>query len=228
MSNLKNDLKSSCVNSAVNAALKRISNHKFCIAADENLLTEQETLRWIFCAGRESETFPKILENMLDYCDIEVISKILRENLDDEYGNGNPDHAHFKHYLDLLKKLNVSVGDFESYNEKSGIALALQLAKSVSKSRNLPLALGYMLVNEGMTPITYSAIRKSCKKHFPFLKTPFFDMHIEVDEAHVADLFIAVDNLPPEDIDEVLFGIDLGERGMAVLLDEVIGTFDNE
>jgi pyrroloquinoline quinone (PQQ) biosynthesis protein C len=183
-------------------------------------------LRWVKCTGRESRTFPKILENILDYCRHPVVRAVLQHNLDDEYGNGNPEYAHYNHYLHLLDKLNIPRDTFEEYEEKAGIRLAVDLAISISASGNLPRALGYMIVNEGMTPITYSAVQKGLIKYFPKLKTQFFNMHISVDEQHVEDLYRAIAELPAEDLPEILLGIQLGERGMAVLLDEVIGVFD--
>lgn len=207
-------------------SLLRIEDHPFIKRAHMGLLTEEEALRWVKCAGRESRTFPKILEQMLGHCQHPEIREILQSNLDDEYGNGNPEHAHYMHYLHLLDKLGVGRENFESYPEKAGIRLAVDLALSISASPNLPRALGYMLVNEGMTPITYSAVRAALLPYFPSLKTTFFDMHISVDEQHVADLYRAVDELPPSALDDVLFGVKVGERGMAVLLDEVVGLFD--
>lgn len=205
-------------------ALYRIEQHPFNLHATRHSV--QIGYRWLKCAGRESRTFPVILQQMLDHCSDEHIRKILRENLDDEHGNGNPEHAHFRHYLHLLDKLNIQQSDFETYEEKSGIKLAVDLALSISANPNLPRALGYMLVNEGMTPITYSAARSVLTRHHPELKTSFFDMHIDVDKKHVDELYRAISALPDETLDDVLFGIAIGERGMAVLLDEVIGVFD--
>jgi pyrroloquinoline quinone (PQQ) biosynthesis protein C len=210
----------------VSLALHRIQTHPFVVRAHAGDLRKDEGLRWIKCAGRESRTFPKILEQMLVHCQHPTIRTILQSNLDDEYGNGNPEHAHYMHYLHLLEKLGIEREVFEAYPEKSGIRLAVDLALSISANPNLPRALGYMLVNEGMTPITYSAVRAALLPLYPGLKTSFFDMHISVDEHHVAELYRAVDELPPEAIEEVRFGVMVGERGMAVLLDEVIGLFD--
>jgi len=58
------------------------------------------------------------------------------------------------------------------------------------------------------------------------MKATFFDMHISVDEHHVAELYRAVEELSLSAMDDVLFGVMVGERGMAVLLDEVIGLYD--
>ncbi|MDB5870690.1 MAG: hypothetical protein JWQ07_132 [Ramlibacter sp.] len=220
--------KSQDVRNEVAVALFRIENHPFVIRAHQGELTKAESLRWVKCAGRESRTFPKILENMLKDCRDEKIRSILQANLDDEHGNGNPDHAHFQHYLHLLDKIGVPRGEFEAYPEQAGIRLAVELALSISANGNLARALGYMLVNEGMTPITYSAIKLGMLRYFPELRTQFFDMHITVDEKHVAELYRAIDELPASSMAEVAFGVMVGERGMAVLLDEVVGIFDTQ
>lgn len=227
LSNLNDDLSLTAdVRNEVQLSLLRIEKHPFVMRAHAGILTRAEGLRWIKCAGRESRTFPKILEQMLRHCEHPKIREILQSNLDDEYGNGNPEHAHYMHYLHLLDKVGVPRKTFESYPEKAGIRLAVDLALSISANPNLPRALGYMLVNEGMTPITYSAVRAAMLPFFPNLKTTFFDMHISVDEQHVAELYRAVEELPPSALDDVRFGVMVGERGMAVLLDEVIGLYD--
>jgi hypothetical protein len=48
-----------------------------------------------------------------------------------------------------------------------------------------------------------------------------------VDDTHVKKLYEAIDRLPEASNAELLFGMDIGERGMAVLLDEAIGIFDH-
>ncbi|WP_437606708.1 hypothetical protein WMF20_38025 [Sorangium sp. So ce834] len=52
-------------------------------------------------------------------------------------------------------------------------------------------------------------------------------MHIAVDEEHVNDLYRAVEALEGGSEEEIHFGIEIGERGMAVLLDEAYGMFDS-
>jgi pyrroloquinoline quinone (PQQ) biosynthesis protein C len=207
------------------AALNRIRNHRFIQAAHRGDLTEGQVCRWIFLAGRESKSFPQILENMLVHTTDERVRQILSENLDDEYGNGNPEHAHFKHYLHLLDKMGLGKAPFDEYEELAGIRLALDLAHWVSKQPDLPVAIGYMLVNEGMTSITYGAVDVALHKYHPNLVTDFFRLHVEVDAHHLEQLMSAADCLGPSALDAILSGIDLGERGMAVLLDEAYGAF---
>jgi CelD/BcsL family acetyltransferase involved in cellulose biosynthesis len=48
-----------------------------------------------------------------------------------------------------------------------------------------------------------------------------------VDEHHVRELYRAVATLDESAMDDLLFGVALGERGMAVLLDEALGVFDS-
>lgn len=209
-----------------NASLDRIREHPFVVSAHAGKLNQFQAERWIKCAGRESRSFPTILENLIAADPPAAIRTILEENLSDEYGGGNPEHAHFRHYLQLLDNLSIDREEFFDYKEGPGIRLALSLAYNVSKTNNTGLALGYMLVNEGMTPITYEAARSALLPHHPNLRTKFFDMHIEVDAHHVDELYRAVEYTDEAELEDIKFGILIGERGMAVLLDEAYGVFD--
>jgi pyrroloquinoline quinone (PQQ) biosynthesis protein C len=208
-------------------SLNRIRRHPFITTAAQGKLTYAQAIRWIKCAGRESRSFPHILENMIAFTTNAAVKEILHENLDDEYGNGNPEHAHFKHYLHLIDNLGIPRSDFFEYKEGAGIRLALSLAYNVSRANDAGLALGYMLVNEGMTPVTYGAARAALMPLCPDLKTTFFDMHITVDIHHVEELYRALDHMPTDQIDSILYGVLVGERGMASLLDEAFGLFDH-
>jgi pyrroloquinoline quinone (PQQ) biosynthesis protein C len=208
-------------------SLDRIRRHPFITAAAQGKLTRSQAVRWIKCAGRESRSFPHILENMITFTMNAAVKEILQENLNDEYGNGNLEHAHFRHYLHLIDNLGMPRSDFFEYSEGPGIRLALSLAYNVSKANDPGMALGYMLVNEGMTPITYEAARAALMLFFPNLKTIFFDMHIAVDIHHVEELYRALDHMPVEQIENISFGVLVGERGMAALLDEAFGLFDH-
>ena len=115
----------------VNGSLDRIRQHPFIVEANAQRLTREQAERWIMCAGRESRSFPHILENMKARCSNEKLRKILLSNLNDEYGNGDPEDAHFKHYLHLLDKLNLPREGFYQYKERAGIKLALSLAYNV-------------------------------------------------------------------------------------------------
>lgn len=211
---------------AVEEGLDTIRSHRFILDAHSLTLTHEQTIRWIMCAGRESRSFPDILIGMIERTTNPAVEKILKENLADEHGNGNPEHAHFRHYIHLLQKIGMSEQEFQAYDEKAGIRLALDLAYNVANSDNSAVALGYMLVNEGMTPITYDAVDVALHNFYPDLTTSFFQMHVEVDEHHVAELYKAVEAMPDTVVDDIVFGVQLGERGMAVLLDEALGVFD--
>jgi len=81
---ISDSLNISAVENAVAESLSRIRNHPFILKAHCGELTKEQTLRWVFCAGRESRTFPKILENMLASCAHPMIRSVLEENLNDE------------------------------------------------------------------------------------------------------------------------------------------------
>jgi pyrroloquinoline quinone (PQQ) biosynthesis protein C len=179
------------------------------------------------CAGRESKSFVAILKNLASWCTNPKTREILLANLADELGNGKPEDAHYQHYLQLLDALNIPRANFYSYSERAGIRLALSLAYNISLSKREACALGYLLINEAITPITYGAAKSAITYYYPNLKTTFFDLHVTIDDLHVKKLYEAVDELPTSSEDELLFGIDVGERGMAVLIDEAYGIFDH-
>jgi pyrroloquinoline quinone (PQQ) biosynthesis protein C len=207
-------------------SLDRIRRHPFIRNAGSAHISENQAKRWIMCAGRESRSFPDILENLISWSGNERIKSILKGNLADEEGHGVPEHAHFMHYLQLLDKLGVSRDEFYAYDEQPGIKLALSLAYNISALKSEAPALGYMLINESMTSITYAAAKSAIKHYYPDLRTEFFDIHVDVDERHVDELYDAVSELDSSQIDDLFFGIDIGERGMAVLLDEAYGIFE--
>jgi pyrroloquinoline quinone (PQQ) biosynthesis protein C len=215
------------VEQAVANSLNRIHRHPFIRYAKIGKLSEEQAKRWIMCAGRESRSFPDILENLISWSGNEKIKSILLQNLADEKGHGVLEHAHFMHYLQLLDKLGISRDEFYTYTERAGIRLALSLAYNISALRREAPAIGYMLVNESMTSITYAAAKSAITLYYPDLETEFFDIHVDVDERHVDELYEAVSELDSSQIEDLLFGVEIGERGMAVLLDEAYGIFEH-
>lgn len=215
------------IESAVSASMGRIQNHPFIREATTGRLTREQAERWIMCAGRESRSFPRILQNIISWSSKDAIKRILEKNLADEYGNGDPEDAHFMHYLQLLDALRISRESFYSYPERAGIRLALSLADNVSMFKREAPVIGYMLINESITPVTYLAAKRAILSHHACVKTNFFDIHIAVDEEHVGDLYRAAEALDEGSEEELIFGIAIGERGMAVLLDEAYGMFDS-
>jgi pyrroloquinoline quinone (PQQ) biosynthesis protein C len=220
-STIQNETEAAC-----RSSLERICQHPFIVAAHAGNLSLSQAARWIKCAGRESRSFPTILENIIEFISNPAVEEILARNLADENGNGDPEHAHFRHYLHLLDDLGIPRTEFYNYKEGAGIRYALSVAYNISKSKNPAMAVGYMLVNEGMTPITYEAARSALIPFYPNLNKLFFDKHIEVDVHHVAELYEAINYFGERERDDLTFGILIGERGMAALLDEAYGVVD--
>lgn len=214
------------IENLINNHLNKFENHPFIQKANNHELTKEQLINWLMCAGRESRTFPEIIKNIIEWTNNQIVKDILIENLNDEYGNGNPNEAHFMHYIQLLEQINLSQNDFLNYDEKAGVKFAVSLAYNISMSKDIGLVLGYMLINEALTPVIYSAIQEAMKKYYPELKTNFFDIHIQVDEEHVKDLYRAISVLDESSVKSLQFGIELGQRGMLIILDESLGIFN--
>lgn len=210
----------------VEQALARIRTHRFIADAHNGRLSQDQATRWVMCAGRESRSFPQILKGMIERTPAGPMRTVLEENLHDELGGGNPEHAHFRHYVALLAQLGIEPAAFKAYQEGPGIRFALDLAKVMARTRRTAAALGYMLVNEGMTQITYAAAQAALCRHYDLPDLTFFKLHVEIDEEHVALLYEGLATVPGLVVRDVIYGVELGERGMAVLLDEAWGLFD--
>ncbi len=210
----------------VEGAVARVQQHPFVVDAEAGSLTRQQALRWIFCAGRESNTFPEVLRGIVDRSRSRKVRAVLERNLDDELGKGDPSDAHFLHYLHLLDALGVPREQFANYGECAGVKLAVSLAYAVSHSDREACVLGYMMVNEALTPVTYRAAQRAINQYYPAVQSCFFDLHIEVDAHHLNDLLATVTEFSDEAVDDLRFGVSLGERGMAVILDEAYGVLD--
>lgn len=210
----------------IDDALDRITRHPLLVQLQAGRAGFPRVARWVYCAGRESRAFPGMLEGMLTWSTDPVLTHVLRANLDDELGNGNPSEAHFQHYQHLLPELGLSVDQFNAYVEGPGITTALRAADYVATCRNEPLALGYMLINEAMTPAIYGAVESGLLSDGIQVRSTFFRLHVASDEQHVAMLLQACAGPFSRDAESVRDGLLLGERCMAVLLDEANGVFD--
>ena len=68
------------VRAATGESLDRIEAHSFIRDAHLCRLTQEQAVRWVMCAGRESRTFPSILEKMISKTDqpiVKLLSSVL-------------------------------------------------------------------------------------------------------------------------------------------------------
>jgi Iron-containing redox enzyme len=210
---------------AVEESLDVISSHRFVRDARARRLSDEQCQRWIMCAGRESRSFPDILQNIIDGVDAEPLRRVLTDKLDDELGSGRPENARAHRYLHLLRDIGLTEAKICSYDAKAGTRFALDLAYNVSVQRDLAVAIGYVLVNEAVAPIIDGAMELAIRHCYPDLTTGFFETDVGVGLARVDQLSEAVGRLDDGDQDGVLFGINVGERARAALLDEALGLF---
>jgi pyrroloquinoline quinone (PQQ) biosynthesis protein C len=211
-------------------AFERIGIHPFVELAARTMLTRNEVVRWLFCAGRDSLAFLDLLMNLVAQLERShespQILAILQEKLNNEQGGDNPDQIHWRHYLQVLNRIGLDENDFYSYKNGTGVRFAVNLARNIPNWHNLAQAIGYMLANEGLTPLIYGAMATAIQHHFPSLETEFFRPRAEVNERHLAAFYEAAVHLPEGRSSDVRTGILLGERGKGTLLDEASGLLD--
>jgi len=205
-------------------SVAKIEKHRFVVDGNGQYLTEEQIRRWIYCAGRESRTFPALLKQAEQVAKNEALRAVLRNNLRDEEGAGDPSEAHFQHYLRLLEQLGIKRSTFENYVPGQGLNNALRTADKIKSSSDATI-LGYLLVNEALTPVIYRAVEHAIRKYTPDVsqRTQFFQLHIDGDKEHVHQLSIAGDQLRADKRSEVEAGIKQATKGMLDLLTEAWG-----
>jgi pyrroloquinoline quinone (PQQ) biosynthesis protein C len=204
----------------VDEAVVTVIGHPLVTQGRSGQLEWERIKNWIFCAGRESRQFPEVIRAAIDHATNGDFRAALRRNLNDELGNGDPNEAHFQHYLRLLQTLNIHRSEFDAYAEGHGLRRALEIAAEVINAGDEALMLGYLLVNEELTGPIYGAIEQSLMRRRPGVHTQFFQIHVDGDREHVHALLVAGDQLQTNRSDRVLEGIRLGAEGMRNLLDE--------
>jgi pyrroloquinoline quinone (PQQ) biosynthesis protein C len=204
----------------VDEAVATVINHPLVTQGRTGQLEWGKIKNWIFCAGRESKQFPEVVQAAIDNATNEDFSAALRRNLNDELGKGDPNEAHFQHYLQLLRTLNISRSEFDGYPEGDGLKRALEIAAEVINARDEALMLGYLLVNEELTGPIYGAIEQSLTRRRPEVHTKFFQIHVEGERDHVRALLVAGDQLQANRSERVLEGIRQGAEDMRSLLNE--------
>jgi pyrroloquinoline quinone (PQQ) biosynthesis protein C len=204
---------------AVNASTNRLRNHRFVRAAADAELSREQLIRWILCAGKESRAFPDVLRGALRSAKGSA-HVVLKKNLDDELGNGDPNEAHFQHYLRLLDEIGVLRSVYELYEPGRDLRAALELAAKVANGTSVARLYGYLVLNESATGPIYHAMEIAAAQLFPNLQSRFFSLHVSGDEVHVRDLLTVATEFTVEHGDEVLDGIELGEHGLCLVLNE--------
>ena len=63
----QNVIKKATVVDYIEQGLERIRKHPFITEANSRTLTEEQAIRWIMCAGRESRSFPDVLNNLQQF-----------------------------------------------------------------------------------------------------------------------------------------------------------------
>jgi hypothetical protein len=99
--------------------------HRFVVDGYKKRLNWDKIKRWIFCAGKESRTFPSLLEEAAKVARNEDLRNVLLMNLNDELGDGDSLEAHFKHYLQLLDKLGIDRDNLIRINRRQAFNVHL-------------------------------------------------------------------------------------------------------
>ena len=160
----------------------------------------------------DSWMWPPMLAAMRDQAKNAKLREAISDNLDDETGGRGQSH------------INMCVRFLKSIGQQPMLADLSELNRTVNISNDLTEAQisGWLAAAEMLTLPLYRIAMEALGKK-PGADTKYLDVHMQVDEEHIAWLWAAVESLLEERAcaSEILEGVGLGARATLKSLDEI-------
>ena len=145
--------------------------------------------QWAIQAGRIDQAFAEILTNMLANQAINPsMHTAIRENLDDELGNGDPQQVHFTLFQDVLQAASVSVDEYQATPMTAGTRKIIYSLVNASRGTNPLQILGMMASEELICPNEFPLFLEAMSHYGTAHQLRYFDEHIQADARHSYDL----------------------------------------
>lgn len=166
-------------------------NHPFLVKCRGGQLTLSEVRCLAVGMYQFSKEFNRILAGILSCCADERAQQILLENLYDEMGQGDSHRSHPALFRRFTRALDIDDDTLER------LPLSAETLGLIATYLNLPHQYGYLaalgavcFASEGLVKSLYPQLQKGIvgAASFPRESLIFFDLHIDLDGAHVAKL----------------------------------------
>jgi pyrroloquinoline-quinone synthase len=167
-------------------------NHPFLIRSREGRLSLEEVKVLAVQMYKFSKEFSKILARIFSYCPEEEAQAVILGNLDDEMGFGELESTHPALFRRFTRELGI---DDEALDAMATEPETLNL---IDTYYQLPVRYDYLaalgavgFASEGIVSNLYAQIERGIQEAKPFSKEAmvFFDLHIDVDMVHAANLY---------------------------------------
>ncbi len=148
---------------------------------------------WMIQGGKVEELFPRLLQTALDNDVIpEELKRAIRENLDDELGNGMDAQAHFALYRNALAALGIAFGEYARTEPAAATRALLRGLFGGAASSDPVEALSRLATEELLPPAEFPHLVRALAEcgggpTRPRWE-PYFIVHIDGDREHASEL----------------------------------------
>ena len=145
--------------------------------------------QWAIQAGRIDQAFAEILTNMLANPTINPsMYAAIRENLNDELGNGDPRQEHFTLFQNVLEAIGVSTEQYLTTPMTQGTERIIYSLLESSRGTDPTPILGMMASEELICPNEFPLFLEAMSCYGTPHQLRYFDEHIQADVRHSYDL----------------------------------------
>lgn len=166
-------------------------NHEFLSRCRTTQLTLAEVQVLAVQMYKFSKEFNRILAGILSCCPDEQAQRVILENLFDEMGQGNPKLAHPELFRQFTRALGIDDATLASIPTEPETQHLIDTYLNLPRQYNYLAALGAVcFASEGIVSTLYAQIQRGIAEaaSLPQEALVFFDVHIDVDDSHAANL----------------------------------------
>ena len=171
-------------------------NHPFLVRTREGRLDHIEVKVLAVQMYKFSKEFSKILARIFSFCPEEEAQSVIMENLNDEMGLGDLNSTHPALFRRFTRELGIDDQTLETIQTEPETQNLINTYFGLAERYSYLAALGAVgFASEGIVSNLYTQIQKGILETSAFSKEAmvFFDLHIDVDMIHAANLFAMIE-----------------------------------
>lgn len=174
-------------------AMALVDSHPFFGFLSSEKMDAATTARFLQSFDHLVACFPPVVAAAAEAAQAPAIEAILRENLADELGHGDPTETHHAIYRRFLR-----TNDIPTLDGAPPLAAARwrqALIELMDNAESDAEVLGLLAAEEFLAIPCISRMYATCRHHYPGGDHGYFTTHLHLEEEHMAELVEAIEQL---------------------------------
>lgn len=176
-----------------NGAMTLVETHPFFDFLRSEKMDSATTGRFLQSFDHLVACFPPVVAAAAEAARSPGIEAILRENLADELGHGDPTETHHAIYRRFLETNDIPILDGEPV--PAAARWRQSLIELMDGAESDAEVLGLLAAEEFLAIPCISRLYTACRRHYPGGDHGYFTTHLHLEEEHMAELVEAIEQL---------------------------------